>query len=139
MIRAPTILPLKIRALPDIRSIAQLSRVARTELSILSPEYSHICLRPQHHWTDQKIEVHVFCCVMALMLCSLLRRELQHQGIDLSIPALLEELGKIREVGVVYPPRDKRRSPTIKMTLSKLSEQQQKLYDTLDLERYRAT
>ena len=99
----------------------------------------HICLRPQHHWTDQKIEVHVFCCVMALMLCSLLRRELQHQGIDLSIPALLEELGKIREVGVVYPPRDKRRSPTIKMTLSKLSEQQQKLYDTLDLKRYRAT
>jgi transposase len=99
----------------------------------------HICLRPQHHWTDQKIEVHVFCCVLALMLCSLLRRELQHQGIDLSIPALLEELEKIREVGVVYPPQDQRRSPTIKMTLSKLSEQQQKLYDTLDLKRHRAT
>ncbi|MFU8833103.1 MAG: IS1634 family transposase, partial [Wenzhouxiangella sp.] len=99
----------------------------------------HICLRPQHHWTDQKIEVHVFCCVLALMLCSLLRRELQHQGIDLSIPALLEELEKIREVGVVFPPQDQRRSPTIKMTLSKLSEQQQKLYDTLDLKRHRAT
>jgi transposase len=98
----------------------------------------HICLRPQHHWTDQKIEVHVFCCVLALMLCSLLRRELQHQGIDLSIPALLEELEKIREVGVVYPPQDQRRSPTIKMTLSKLSEQQQTLYDTLDLKRHRA-
>lgn len=99
----------------------------------------HICLRPQHHWTDQKIEVHVFCCVLALMLCSLLRRELEHQGIDLSIPVLLEELEKIREVGVVYQPQDKRRSPIIKMTLSKLSEQQQKLYDTLDLKRYRAT
>lgn len=99
----------------------------------------HISLRPQHHWTDQKIEVHVFCCVLALMLCSLLRRELQHQGIDLSIPVLLEELEKIREVGVVYPPQDQRRSPTIKMTLSKLSEQQQKLYDTLDLKRHRAT
>ena len=23
-------------------------------------------LRPQYHWTDQKIEVHVFCCVLAL-------------------------------------------------------------------------
>ena len=42
MIRAPTILPLKIRALPDIRSVAQLSRVARTELSILSPEYPRV-------------------------------------------------------------------------------------------------
>lgn len=99
----------------------------------------HISLRPQHHWTDQKIEVHVFCCVLALMLCSLLRRELQRQGLDLSIPALLEQLGKIREVGVVYPAQDKRRSPTIKMTLSQLSDQQQALYDTLDLQRYRAT
>ena len=98
----------------------------------------HICLRPQHHWTDQKIEVHVFCCVLALMLCSLLRREIQRHGIDLSIPALLDELGKIREVAVIYPPQDKRRSPTIKMTLSKLSEQQQTLYDALQLQRYRA-
>jgi transposase len=96
----------------------------------------HICLRPQHHWTDQKIEVHVFCCVLALMLCSLLRRELQRHRIDLSIPALLEQLGKIREVGIVYPAKDKRRSPTLKTTLSQMSEQQQALYDTLDLRRY---
>ncbi len=96
----------------------------------------HICLRPQHHWTDQKIKVHVFCCVLALMLCSLLRRELQRQGIDLSIPVLLEQLGKIREVGIVYPAKDKRRSPTLKMTLSQRSEQQQALYDALDLGRY---
>jgi len=98
----------------------------------------HICLRPQHHWTNQKIEVHVFCCVLALMLCSLLRRELQRQGIDLSIPVLLEQLGKIREVGIVYPAKDKRRSPTLKMTLSQLSEQQQVLYDALGLGRYLA-
>ncbi len=96
----------------------------------------HICLRPPHHWTDQTIEVHVFCCVLALMLCSLLRRELQHRGIDLSIPVLLEQLGKIREVGVVYPAQDKRRSPTLKMTLSQMSEQQQALYDALNLDRY---
>jgi len=98
----------------------------------------HIGLRPQHHWTDQKIEVHVFCCVLALMLCSLLRRELKRQGIDLSIAALLEQLGKIREVGVLYPAKDKRRSPTLKSTLSQMSEQQQALYDALDLGRYLA-
>lgn len=98
----------------------------------------HICLRPQYHWTDQKIEVHVFCCVLALMLCSLLRRELQRQGFDLSIPAMLDELGNIREIGVVYPSQDNRHSPTIRMTLSKLSEQQTALYETLDLKRYRA-
>ena len=98
----------------------------------------HISLRPQHHWTDQKIEVHVFCCVLALMLCSLLQRELKRQGIDLSIPAVLEQLGKIREVGLVYPAQGKRRKPTLKTTLSQLTEQQRMLYDALNLGRYRA-
>jgi len=97
----------------------------------------HICLRPQYHWTDQKIEVHVFSCVLALMLCGLLRRELQQQGINLSIPAMLDELGEIREIGLIYPPQDQRRSPIIKMALSQLSEQQRALYETLDLTRYR--
>src|SRR5262245_36276521 len=45
----------------------------------------HVSLRPQRHWTDQKIRVHVFYCVLALLLCSLLRRELHRRGIDRSI------------------------------------------------------
>ena len=96
----------------------------------------HISLRPQHHWTDQKVEVHVFCCVLALMLCSLLRRELHHRGIDRSVPDLLEQLDKIRQVGVVYPPSGNRRAPTLQMTLSRMSADQRALYDTLDLGRY---
>jgi len=98
----------------------------------------HICLRPQHHWTDQKIEVHVLCCVLALLLCSLLRRELHRRGIDHSIPDLLEQLGGIREVGVVYSSEDKRRSPAIQMTLSSMSDEQKALYNALGLERYLA-
>ncbi len=50
----------------------------------------HLCLRPQRHWTDQKIAVHVFYCVLALTLCTLLRRELHRQGIDRSIETMLE-------------------------------------------------
>lgn len=96
----------------------------------------HICLRPQYHWTDQKIEVHVLCCVLALMLSSLLRRELQRQGIDLSIPALLDELSKIREIGIVYPATDTHRAPTLKTTLSQMTAQQQALFDALDLGHY---
>ncbi len=96
----------------------------------------HICLRPQHHWTDQKVRVHVFYCVLALMLCSLLRRQLHRQGIDRSIADLLDELGKIREIGVVYPPQGKKKTPTIQMTLSEMSEDQRCLYDALDLQRY---
>jgi transposase len=99
----------------------------------------HIALRPQHHWTDQKIEVHVLCCVLALMLCALLRRELHQQGIERSIPDLLEQLGKIREVGVVYPAQGKRGTPAIQMTASAMSSEQRALYDALDLGRYLAS
>ena len=98
----------------------------------------HIALRPQHHWTDQKIEVHVFCCVLALMLCSLLQREFHRQGIDRSIHDLLSELGKIREVGVVYAPQGKKRVPTIQMTVSEMSDNQRDLFQTFDLGRYLA-
>ena len=96
----------------------------------------HIALRPQYHWTDQKVEVHVFCCVLALMLCSLLRRELHRKGIDRSIPDLLDELGTIREVGILYPPQEGKKEPTIHTTLSQMSEEQRMLYEALNLERY---
>ncbi|MBW2969315.1 transposase, partial [Candidatus Woesearchaeota archaeon] len=28
----------------------------------------HFAIRPQFHWTDQKIRVHVFICLLSLML-----------------------------------------------------------------------
>lgn len=96
----------------------------------------HIALRPQYHWTDQKIEVHVFCCILALMLCSLLRRELHRKGIDRSIPDLLDELATIREVGILYPPQEGKEEPTIQITLSQMSDEQRMLYEALNLERY---
>ncbi len=98
----------------------------------------HLCLRPQRHWTDQKIAVHVFYCVLALTLCTLLRRELYRKGVDRSIEAMLEELSQIREVAVVYPPKAKGDQPIIEMTTSQMSENQRAVYDALDLKRYLA-
>ncbi len=97
-----------------------------------------IRLRPQYHWTDQKIETPVFCCVLALMLCRLLRRELQRQGIDRLIGALLDQLGHIREVGLVCPATDKRRAPILKTVLLQMSDEQKTLYNALNLSRYLA-
>ncbi len=96
----------------------------------------HVSLRPQRHWTDQKIRVHVFYCVLALLLCSLLRRQLHRQGIDRSIPALLEDLGQIREVGILRSGPNQGESPRLEMTLSRLTEEQRRLHDALDLGRY---
>jgi transposase len=99
----------------------------------------HIALRPQRHWTDQKIRVHVFYGILALLLCSLLRRELHRRGIDQSLPRILEQLGQIREVGVIYPVSGDQRSPTMQMTFSRMTEEQRLLYETLALGRYALT
>jgi transposase len=50
---------------------------------------------PRFHWTDSKIQVHAFSCVLALLLPSLLQRELAQKGEPLSINRMLEELGGI--------------------------------------------
>ncbi len=59
-------------------------------------------------------------------------------GIDRSIADLLAQLGQIREVGVLFAPTGRRRDPTLRMTLSAMTEEQQRLYAALDLDRYRA-
>jgi hypothetical protein len=71
------------------------------------------------------------------MLCGLLRRELDRRGIKRSLPALLEELGQIREVCVVSPAAEPGGEPTLHLTLSELTKEQRALYEALDLERYR--
>ena len=96
----------------------------------------YLSIRPQHHWTSQKIEVHVFYCVMSLTICNLLQRELHKNGMEYSITTMLDELNKIREVGVVYKSKWTKKKPVIHTTISKLSKYQRKLYDTLNLKQY---
>jgi len=89
---------------------------------------------PMFHWTDHNVRVHAFYCVIALLLVSLLQRELHHAGIDLSITSMLEELNAIREVAIIYDGVGK--TPKSVLTLSKLTPIQKKLFDSLQLERY---
>ncbi|MEW6048342.1 MAG: hypothetical protein AB1609_18010 [Bacillota bacterium] len=93
--------------------------------------------RPMFHWTDSKIRVHAFYCVLAPMLASLLLREVhrraQERGLPVpahSIPDLLQTLGAIREVAHLYPPEA--RTPA-HITLSERTAVQQQLFDLLDL------
>jgi len=91
---------------------------------------------PMHHWTDSKIEVHAFYCVLALLLTSLLQRELARKGERLSINHMLEELATIRETLVVYPRRQGQRQFPTTTCLTRMSALQQKLFSVLDLRRY---
>ena len=91
---------------------------------------------PMFHWTDGKIRVHAFYCVLALTLSSLLQRSLHQKGIDVSIPRMFELLGGIRETLVIYPRRRGQRKHPATASLSTLSHEQKTLLDALDLGRY---
>lgn len=90
--------------------------------------------RPLHHWTDQKIRVHAFYCVLALLLSSLLRRTLAHKGIAMSIVKILATLSKVKEVALFYRTPPSRTEPVI--GLSALTPQQSRIVNALDLTRY---
>ena len=91
---------------------------------------------PMHHWTDSKIRVHAFSCVLALTLTSLLQRTLRQKGIDLSMPRMYDLLSEIRETLVIYPRRPGQKRHRTSASHSALSDQQQQLFDALDLKRY---
>jgi transposase len=57
---------------------------------------------PAFHWTDQKLRVHAFYCVLALTLASLMHRKAAHAGVTLSMPRLFDALSDIREIVNLY-------------------------------------
>jgi transposase len=94
-----------------------------------------IALRPQHHWTDQKIRVHVLTCVVALMLLSLLQRELHRHGIDCSFTRMTHLLAAIKEV-IIATPTTTGAKPSFRFALSRMSPEQRQIYEILRLHRY---
>jgi transposase len=91
---------------------------------------------PMFHWTDSKIQVHAFYCVLALLLTSLLQRELAGRGEELSVNRMLEELGGIQETLIVYPRRQGQRQHTTATCLTAMSPLQSRLFSLLHLQRY---
>ena len=66
----------------------------------------HVMLRPQHHWTDQKLHVHVFTCVLAYLLARLLHlRAQQASGYTRSMERLLDTLTEVRRTSVARSTR----------------------------------
>jgi len=65
----------------------------------------YLTFRPTFHWTDQKLRVHAFYCVLALLLLNLLRRKLAKAGIPLSVVEMMDTLTDIYEVTLLYPRR----------------------------------
>ena len=90
---------------------------------------------PMFHWTDSKIRVHLFYCVLALAVAHLMRREAHQAGLDLSVRELLATLGGIQETVLLYPTGDKGR-PRAQRILTDTDPTQKRLYDLFGLDTY---
>jgi transposase len=97
-----------------------------------------VSFSPLRHWTDQKIRVHVFSCVLALAVAHLLRRQADHAGLRLSVRELLAELAGIQETVLLHHDGRKGR-PRAQRILTDRSPSQQALYDLFGLHRYAPT
>ena len=93
-------------------------------------------LRPIYHWTDQKIRVHAFYCVLALRLCCLLQRSLHDHGIDLSLNKMLSSLSEIQQIITVYPKQGVSKKDRESFSLTKMEPEQKKMLDALNINQY---
>ena len=93
----------------------------------------HLALRPQYHWTDQKIIVHNFICVLGYQLASILMREARLKAnFTGSINTLLTILDNVR-LSVVLEQHNKKGKPKVTYKLEEMSEEENTLMEALEL------
>jgi len=63
----------------------------------------YLSFQPIHHYTDDKIRVHAFYCVLALLIVSLLNRELEDMGYKMSVERMLDGFQLVRQVITYFP------------------------------------
>ena len=57
----------------------------------------HLALKPQFHWTDQKIKVHFFICVLGYLLASIVWHQAKvHAQFKGTLDTLLDTLNNIK-------------------------------------------
>jgi len=64
---------------------------------------NYVSFQPVRSWTDSKIKVHAFVCVIALLLVKLLEYISAKNGLSMSTKVLINELRDITEVILLYP------------------------------------
>src|SRR5665811_2173658 len=90
---------------------------------------------PMFHWTESKIRVHIFYCVLALAVAHLMRRQAHQGGLDLSVRELLTTLGGIQETVLLYPTGNKGR-PRAERILTDTDPTQKRLFELFGLDTY---
>lgn len=90
----------------------------------------HHSIRPQFHWTDQKIYVHVFICLLGFMLTCLLQKELQEQDFIAEKEKIIETLMKVRQYNVFRLGNSKNFRP-VDTKLEEMDEYETQCYNAI--------
>jgi len=94
---------------------------------------------PMYHWTDSKIRVHAFYCMLGLSMLQYLHKQAETVWPGLSVEQLLEELRQIQQFVLLYPPQGEKGPNRVATVLSKQTLPQQSLADVLNLDQLRST
>jgi transposase len=109
------------------RSFARITGQASVEAAFAHlKDPVHLALRPQRHWTDQKLHVHVFICVLGYLLATLLHlRARRAHAPYASSESLLDALTRLRRTMVIRRAagRSRKRAERITYQLEQIEPQ----------------
>ena len=94
---------------------------------------------PMYHWTDSKIRVHAFYCMLGISMLKYIHRQAQPAWPGLSMENLLDELRQIQQFILLYPPQGEKGPHRAAVVLSKQTIPQQQLARVLGLDQLRIT
>jgi transposase len=89
---------------------------------------------PMYHWTDRKIRIHAFYCMLGISLLQYVHKQAQVAWNGISMEQLLEELRQIQQFILLYPPQGDKGPNRVATVLSKQTLPQQALAKTLGLD-----
>jgi transposase len=94
---------------------------------------------PMYHWTDSKIRVHAFYCMLGISLLQFIHKKAATAWPGLSMERLIEELAQIQQFTLLYPPQGEKGPNRVATIVSRQTLAQQTLADVLALSDLRST
>ena len=93
----------------------------------------HLAIRPQYHWTDHKIRIHFFACVLGYMLSALIRQTARKEcNFVGTAGSLIEALSNSR-LATLIEATGKRGKPKANHQLEALAPQEETLVEALGI------
>lgn len=111
-------------------SQANVERAFRT-----AKDRHHISLRPQFHWTNQSLRVHVFTCFLSLLLGQILLTKAQKISKEFcALPSVLDALATVRLAAILKKGHSSLTSPAVEWKLEKMDAATSELFSKLTKE-----